>query len=161
MSHHIKRQYRFALVSPRLRMGSGAMDKLTIATVLASLLLSTGTIIIATSAHTAQLETLPQLKPGSSYAQSRYALIQQGWRPIRLADSDKCTLEINDETTASPNGNRCFPEIRACSGTGRGYCIFTWWKRHTIISVQTEGEPPQIVSVEHCTGCKGMQIKWH
>lgn len=83
------------------------------------------------------------LKEGELYATARKVLLADGWTPMK---NDNVDLEHNVVK------NLGFIEMDTCSGTGVGYCNFTWWKEPdgpllTITTVgndETQGGEPTV-----------------
>src|SRR3954447_16548845 len=97
-------------------------------------------VCVAHSAATAG--GLPSIKRGEPYEAARKSLIARGRQPARPADQ---------EDNCSSWDDRCkWPETVSCSGTGQGFCTFTWRRGDTLIQVGTKGERPRVYSVGPC-----------
>ena len=88
--------------------------------------------ILSTSVF-GQTASWPRFRKGESYARVRIKLIKAGWKPYRREDADPYYDE-NEKALRSK-----YSELNTCSGTGVGYCTFTWrnrkGKRATISTV--------------------------
>ena len=84
------------------------------------------TLSFAAMAQTAKL------KRGEVYVTIRVKLLQQGWNPLILPDSDKC---MEDDTRCQGR-----PEMQWCSDTGLAGCQFNWVKNGKRLSICTMGE---------------------
>ena len=92
-------------------------------------------IIGLTSVAQAQRSEWPVFKKGEAYSTVRKKLIKAGWKPYRRDDADAYYDDISDANGKQVRAT--FPELNTCSGTGVGYCVFTWMsprKRPAIIT---------------------------
>ncbi|MBX3281089.1 MAG: hypothetical protein KF756_01290 [Acidobacteria bacterium] len=81
-------------------------------------------VIGLASAAYAQRSEWPVFKKGEDYSSVRKKLEKAGWTPYRRDDADTYyddSLDANGKQIRST-----YPELNTCSGTGVGYCTFTW-----------------------------------
>ncbi len=71
----------------------------------------------------------PKFKRGEDYGSIRVTLLQQGWKPMILPDSDEC---MEDDTRCQGR-----PEMQWCSGTGLAGCQFNWVKNGKLRPVKS------------------------
>src|SRR5262245_42354318 len=67
-----------------------------------------------------QTTSWPPFKKGESYAGVRVKLLKAGWKPYRRNDADAYYDDSQKELRMK------YLELNTCSGTGMGFCIFTW-----------------------------------
>ena len=83
----------------------------------------------------AQRSEWPVFGKNETYPSIRKKLIKAGWKPNRENDADPY---FDDYLDANGKQIRAtYPELSTCSGTGVGYCLFTWLsprKRQGIIT---------------------------
>jgi hypothetical protein len=87
--------------------------------------------------------SLPVIQQGTSYSDVRNILLQQGWSPVTMPNSDKC----------DDGDMRCqaFPEMETCSGVEMEPCMFTWRRGSDLIGVSAQGEAPQeFMGIRRC-----------
>jgi len=93
-------------------------------------------------------ERLPSFPKNTDYREARRSLIALGYTPVKMPDADTCMK----------GDGRCegFPEMTSCSGTGLGYCLFTWKSRtDALIEIVTVGEVnPGVSSVRCRANCR-------
>ena len=82
------------------------------------------TLIAGITLSFAAVAQTPKFKRGEDYGSIRVKLLQQGWKPLILPDSDEC---MEDDTRCQGR-----PEMQWCSGTGLAGCQFNWVKNGKI-----------------------------
>jgi hypothetical protein len=85
-------------------------------------------------------QAIPQIKTGTPYNKVRFALMNEGWRPVRQSQEsfDFMAQELKE---------RGWIETKQCAGTGRAPCIFIWKNRlGKELEVLTTGEEPRFNS---------------
>ncbi|MEK6349141.1 MAG: hypothetical protein V4764_16780 [Burkholderia sp.] len=73
---------------------------------------------------------------GKSIAAARKILIAAGWRPMRPAEKP------GPDDAAADLAKHGVIEAETCSGTGVGYCAYTYLNAHAALSVVTVGGDP-------------------
>ncbi|MFD1893313.1 hypothetical protein H0I39_04670 [Ottowia beijingensis] len=90
------------------------------------------TLVAGITLSFAAVAQTPKFKRGEDYGSIRVKLLQQGWKPLILPDSDEC---MEDDTRCQGR-----PEMQWCSGTGLAGCQFNWVKNGKWLSICTMGE---------------------
>lgn len=106
---------------------------------------------------------LPKFPPHTPYAEARRSLLTLGYSPVALPDADEwgrsqCGFKpgsVDGKPAAAGNddGERCYPEMEACAGTGLGQCIYSWKRGETLIEVLTTNELPLVSGVRCRVNC--------
>lgn len=99
---------------------------------------------LSLSGASAQNDSLPRFKQGTSYRTIRADLLKRGWQPVRVPRAPGCGGQDN-----------CFPfraEAVFCGGTGAAFCLYAWRRGKVGIEVWTQGEqdPPAFSSLKRC-----------
>jgi len=76
--------------------------------------------LVLSASVVGQTTSWPRFRKGESYAGVRSKLLRAGWKPYRRNDADPYYDENEKELRAR------YLELNTCSGTGMGYCTFTW-----------------------------------
>jgi hypothetical protein len=85
----------------------------------------------------------PARLEGMDYDHARSVILGYGWTPFR----DECGgITVTESTCAR------YPELRYCSGTGRGFCAMKFTKADRCLYLTTVESPP---------GCGGYTIIHH
>ena len=100
------------------------------------------------SLETVQDSVALALKMGMPYEEGRQILIERGWQPILPAT----TAQVPDMTGPAIRyiyNEKGYGEVKACSGTGVGFCSFTFHNgRGDTLSISTvDNQPGGIITI--------------
>jgi hypothetical protein len=107
---------------------------LSIVTIIATVLLS----------HSVLAQEVPRtLKQGMSYAQARKTLINAGWQAVALSPNRDRFGAMDDIIKLGYN------EVESCSGTGMGFCRFTFTdangRKLVVVTINNQrGQQPKL-----------------
>jgi hypothetical protein len=84
--------------------------------------------------------TIPKIAADTGYPRVRTILIAAGWQPSREPNAVPCSSAYAEKRGFCPI------ERQDCSGTGQGFCRFTWRKDSTLLIIITADDPPKFNS---------------